>query len=186
MREFDKSTILLFIILLVLLASSISIYVNKILTPTLNNNKIIEQYEKDKQNNLSIEEKDLQEEVVEETDEEKLLDLKSMTEVERIKKYFSQYINYVDKKEYDKAYECLYGEFKQKYFGTKEDYEKYIDETYPEYFGIEYSNVTRQGTYYILTVKIYNALDDSVTKYLEQSFVVYETEVGKFYLSFQV
>ena len=44
------------------------------------------------------------------TEEEKLLELKSMSEVDRIHKYFAEYINSVDKRDYEKAYGYLKSE----------------------------------------------------------------------------
>lgn len=183
MKDFDRKIILLFIVLIVLVIISIYVYLNKILVPTINNNKIIAQYEENKKNS---ENEDIIEEPINETQEDEILALKSMSETDRIHKYFSEYINSIDLGEYEKAYEYLYPEFKENYFQTAADFENYIKETYPEYLGIEYEDIDRQGTYYILTVRIYNALDEEITEYLEQKFVIYENDFGNFVLSFQV
>ncbi len=184
MKDFDKSTILLFIVLMLLLASSIYVYINKVLIPTNNNNKVIAQYESNKKAEQQEEEPVEEEKTL--TEEEIKLNLKSTAEVDRIRTYFSEYIDYVDQKEYDKAYACLYEEFKNNYFPEQAKFQEYIDKTYPEYMGIEYTDISRQGNYYILTVNIYDALEDNVTTYLEQKFVINENDFGNFVLSFQV
>lgn len=183
MRGLDQKIIFLFIVLVILTTISISVYVNKILIPTINNNKIIAEYEANKK---STENEVVEEEQTELSQEDLILELKSMSETDRIYKYFSQYINSVDLGEYQKAYGYLYSEFKQNYFPTQEDFENYVKETYPEYFGIEYEDIDRQGTYYILTVRIYDAIEQETTEYLEQKFVISENDFGNFVLSFQV
>ena len=184
MQKLDKGTVLLFIILIAIIATCIYVYVNKILTPTMNNNQVIAKYESEKSKNEENE--IIEEEVKEQTEEEKILELKSMNETDRIHEYYAEYINAIDARNFEKAYEYLYPEFKQNYFPEQSEFEKYINENYPEYLGVEYTDIDRQGTYYILTVRIYNALDEEITTYLEQKFVIYETDFGEFTLSFQV
>lgn len=185
MQKLDKGTIILFIILIALMATCIYVYLNKILTPTMHNNDIIAKYELEK--SKSTEEVEIvEEEVKEQTEEDRILELKSMNETDRIHEYFTEYINTIDARNYEKAYEYLYPEFKQNYFPSQSDFESYINENYPEYLGVEYTDIDRQGTYYILTVRIYNTLEEEITSYLEQKFVIYENNFGEFTLSFQV
>lgn len=185
MKDYDKTTIILFIIALTLTVASIYIYSNKILEPTLHNNEIIAQYEKNKKLEDGIEEEE-EEIAVEQTEEQRLLELKSMSEADRIYKYFSEYMKYIDLGEYDKAYSHLYPEFKQNYFPEQSQFEEYIKNEYPQFIGIQYENIDRQGTYYILTVYIYDAVAEIIESYVEQKFVIYENEFGEFVLSFQV
>lgn len=184
MNKIEKSTISLLILLALLLATTIYVYINKILGPTLNNNEIIAQYEKNKQDSQIIEIEE--EEESELTEEEKILELKSMSETARIHQYFSEYIKSVDTRDYKTAYGYLYEEFKKNYFPTQESFETYIEENYPKYLGVQYEDIERQGTYYVLTVKIYNAIDEFVTVYIEHKFIISELDFGKFVLSFQL
>lgn len=186
MRNLDRKTILLFVIAMSLTAISIYIYMNKILEPTLHNNEIIAQYEKNKKIQQGIEDEEEEEAIVEQTEEDRLLELKSLSEADRIYKYFSEYMNYIDLEEYDKAYEHLYPEFKQNYFPEQSQFEDYIKKEYPQFIGIQYEDIDRQGTYYILTVYIYDAVADVIESYVEQKFVIYENTFGEFVLSFQV
>ena len=86
MRNFDKKTILLFVVALMLTAISIFLYMNKILEPTLHNNEVKAIYEKNKKAEQGIEDEE-EVEIKEQTAEERLLELKSMTEADRIYKY---------------------------------------------------------------------------------------------------
>lgn len=184
MQKLDKGTILLFIILIAIIATCVYIYTNKILTPTMKNNEIIARYEQEKS---KTEEVDIvEDEIINEVEEDRILKLKSMNETDRIHEYFTEYINVIDARDFSKAYEYLYPEFKQNYFPTQSEFEAYINENYPEFLGVEYTDIDRQGTYYILTVRIYDALNEEITQYFEQKFVIYETDFGEFTLSFQV
>lgn len=183
MRNFDKTTILLFVIALVLTATSIFIYMNKILEPTLHNKEIIAEYEKNKKAEIGIEEEEI---VTQPTEEYRILELKSMSEADRIYEYFSEYMRCIDLEDYAKAYTYLYPEFKQTYFKTQEQFEEYAKRAYPQYMGIQYEDIDRQGTYYILTVYIYDAIAETIEMYVEQKFVIYENEIGEFVLSFQI
>lgn len=184
MNRLDKKTVLLFIILMLVMAINIYIYTNKILIPTMNNDRIIEQYEanKKKENGQDV----VEEEVKELTDEEKLLELKSMSETDRIHYYFAKYIDCIDLEKFDEAYGYLYSEFKQNYFQDQSSFEQYVKEHYPEYLGVQYEDIERQGEYYILTVLIYNSLNEPIEEYVEQKYVIYELDFGEFALSFQV
>lgn len=187
MERLDKGTILLFIILIGLVIINIYVYTNKILTPTSNNNKIIKQYEQNKAEEKEQEtEPEVEEEIKEQTEEDRLIELKSMSETDRIHKYFGEYINSIDLGDYETAYGYLYPEFKQNYFPDQASFEEYAKENYPEFLGIDYVDIERQGAYYILTVDIYNSLEEEISQYVEQKFVIYELEFGKFVLSFQV
>lgn len=186
MSKFDKTTILLFVFALALTAISIYIYMNKILEPTLHNNDIIAKYEENKRIESGEEIVDEEEEVREQTEEERLLELKSMTEADRIYEYFSEYMRCVDIEDYETAYSYLYPEFKQNYFPDLATFEEYAKKEYPQFFGIQYEDIDRQGEYYVLTVYIYDAIADVIDMYVEQKFVVYENNFGEFVLSFQV
>ena len=186
MRNLDKSTILLFMLAFLFTAISITIYTNKILEPTLHNNQVIAEYEKSKKVEIGEEPEDEQEEIKEQTSEQRLLELKSMSEVDRIHKYFSEYVKCIDLKDYETAYSYLYPEFKANYFPEFAKFEEYAKKTFPEFMGIQYEDIERQGNYYVLTVYIYDALAEQIDVYVVQKFVIYENNFGEFTLSFQV
>lgn len=189
MQKLDKTNLLLTIVLLVLVMINISIYNNKILAPTMHNQEIIKQYEK------NMAEKKAQEEATqngnpemsqEEIDKEQLLNLKSMGEADRMYTYFYKYITLIESGKYEEAYNVLYDEFKSQYFQTFEAFETYVKARYPTFMSVQYDSIERQGDYYILTVVIRDSLAKEDIISLQQKFVIHEKGFNDFELSFQV
>ena len=111
----------------------------------------------------------------------------SLNERQRMQTYFGRYLSYIESGDYESAYNLLYDGFKQSYFPTLEDFESYAQNNYPSNIVVEYTNIERQGTIFILTVKIRNALSDNTqTDVKEQQIVVTENNVNDFKLSFEV
>lgn len=111
----------------------------------------------------------------------------SLNERQRMQTYFGRYLSYIESGDYESAYNLLYDGFKQSYFPTLEDFESYAQNNYPSNMVVEYTNIERQGTIFILTVKIRNALSDNTqTDTPEQQVVVTENDVNDFKLSFAV
>lgn len=111
----------------------------------------------------------------------------SLNEKQRMQTYFGRYLSYIESGDYESAYNLLYDGFKQNYFSTLEDFESYAQNNYPSNMVVEYTNIERQGTIFILTVKIRNALSDNTqTDVKEQQIVVTENNVNDFKLSFEV
>lgn len=110
--------------------------------------------------------------------------VRNKSEKERMQIYLSEYIQYIEQKEYDLAYNLLYPEFKENYFITKEDYIYYVQENYSDLMMLDYENIERQGNYYILTVVITNLNNEGNSK--EQKFIIFENGLNDYYLSFQV
>ena len=110
--------------------------------------------------------------------------LKGMTEKQRIQKYFAEYLMHIEAKEYEKAYDLLYPDFKENYFSDLEKYEKYVKKIYPSTIVVEYGNTERQGYYFILNVDIIDPLGKKGV--FPQRFVVYENDYNDFVISFEV
>ena len=111
----------------------------------------------------------------------------SLNERQRMQTYFGRYLSYIESGDYESAYNLLYDGFKQNYFPTLKDFELYAQNNYPSNMVVEYTNIERQGTIFILTVKIRNALSDNTqTDVKEQQIVVTENNVNDFKLSFEV
>ena len=111
----------------------------------------------------------------------------SLNERQRMQTYFGRYLSYIESGDYESAYNLLYDGFKQNYFPTLKDFETYAQNNYPANMVVEYTNIERQGTIFILTVKIRNALNDNTqTDVPEQQIVVTENDVNDFKLSFEV
>ena len=121
-----------------------------------------------------------------ESNEEIINELKKKTEAERIRTYLGTYFRYIEKKQYESAYNLLYSEFKETYFPTLEDYEKYLQEQdIPEMLTIDYDQITTQGDLYIVTVRIGNMMARSDTQKVEKKFIIKENNYNDYYISFK-
>ena len=126
-----------------------------------------------------------------EKDEEKIKKLKNASEAERIRIYLGEYFKFLEKKDYESAYNLLYSDFKQNYFPTFEKYKEYIEKCkYPDMLAITYKNIQVQGNYYIVTLDIKNLDPDAINSEMvvkeDTKFVVKENDYDEFYLSFQL
>ncbi len=120
-----------------------------------------------------------------EEDKEKIQKLKSVSESERIRTYLGTYFGYLENKKYDSAYSLLYPKFKDNYFPTLEDYEKYIkNEDLSDMLSIDYNSIHMQGKYYIVKLSIGNLLDRATIK-KDKTFIIQENDYNDFYISFK-
>ncbi len=119
----------------------------------------------------------------EEENQKEIEELKNMGEIGRMQFYVSKYISYIEAGDYESAYSLLYQEFKNKYFPTQDDFEKYIKRKYPDIITLTYNNVERLGTYYVLTVSCSDLVNNE--KSFTQKFVVKENGFNDFVMSFQ-
>ncbi len=106
------------------------------------------------------------------------------SETTRIKTYIGQYFSYIEEKNYQKAYDLLYDSFKSNYFTSIEQFEQYIENKYPKNIVLNYTNIDRQGSIYIVTVEVINGLE--ITNKFEQRIVIQENDLNDFNISFQV
>ena len=112
--------------------------------------------------------------------------LSTLGEASRMKYYCGEYIKLIKHEEDQKAYELLYDEFKQNYFPTFEEYEKYVKSFYPVMFAVQYDDISRQGDLYVLRLKIIDANNSKEGNEIVQRFVIRESDYDDFVLSFQV
>lgn len=136
--------------------------------------------------NTTVEENKLtKEEIEQNTNELEIADLKDKDERTRIQQYCGKFLKYIENKEYDKAYELLYPDFKNNYFKTVEDFKKYAEEKFPQtLIAVEYNNIERQGQYYILFTTIKTPLN--VDYSMDQKFILIENGFNDFKISFDV
>lgn len=187
----NKTNLLLTIALLVLVVLNLSIYMNKILTPTAQNEEIKKQYEA---NYAEVKKEQDEEEqrvknnemTTEEVEQAKLTDLKSMGEAERMYTYFADYITLVEGERYEEAYNLLYDDFKKQYFPTLNEFIFYIKSTYPKFIAVRYETIERQGDYYIIKVLIKDSIATEDVISLEQRFVLHEKNFNDYEISFQI
>ena len=114
---------------------------------------------------------------------EELENLKQMSEKERIQTYVAKYLSYLEEGNYEEAYNLLYGEFKDNYFNTIDDFTKYVKQKYPDLITVNYTNLQLLGTYYVVTVEFSDLINNE--KNFTQLFVVKENNYNDFVISFQ-
>lgn len=167
--------IIITIIILILLALNLTVFINNNLRNenSIESNEII---------NTIVEHNIATEEETENSRKEMLNDYPEAT---RIKTYCGQYISYIDSKDYESAYKLLYEDFKNTYFKTIQEFIEYVENKYPDEILVQYTNIEREGTIYILTVKIQDTLNKDFTP-IEQNIVIKENDLNDFVLSFEV
>lgn len=119
-----------------------------------------------------------------ELEQDELKKLQTMSERDRMEFYFSKYTTYIEDREYEKAYNLLYPEFKSNYFPTLERFEEYVKNIYPEFMTFSYNNIDRQGYIYVLNIDIID-IDNKDNK-KSHRVVIQENDFNDFVLSFQV
>ena len=121
-----------------------------------------------------------------EKDVELIKKLKKVDEAERIRIYLGTYFKYIEKKEYESAYNLLYPEFKATYFPKLEDFKKYIeDENFPEMLSIEYNDISLKGSYYVVDIIIRDFLNKRIRYNKSGKFIVQENDYNDYFISFQ-
>lgn len=181
--KLDKKDIILIITIIILIIINLTIYLKKVLIPKQENKLSTNQFSTvvsestQEQNNQTVE--------VPKTNEEIIKKLSTLGERDRMEYYCGVYFKHIEKKEYDEAYKLLYSEFKEKYFPTIEEYEEYIEKTYPKNWALEYDDITRQGSIYVLRLKILDILGSKDDEKI-QRIVVKENNYNDFVISFQV
>lgn len=125
------------------------------------------------------------EQIAENTNQLEIEELKDRDERTRIQQYCGKFIRYIESKEYDKAYDLLYPDFKNNYFKTLEEFQKYAEEKFPStLIAVDYNNIERQGKYYILFTTIKTPLDTNYS--MDQKFILIENDFNDFQISFDV
>ncbi|MBQ3414147.1 MAG: hypothetical protein IJH39_02115 [Clostridia bacterium] len=120
------------------------------------------------------------------SDEEMIKKLKKVDEAERIRIYLGTYFKYIEKKDYQSAYNLLYPEFKATYFPKLEDFKKYLqDEKYPNMLSIEYNDISLKGSYYVVEISIKDFLKEQKRYSKSGKFIVQENDYNDYFISFQ-
>ena len=115
------------------------------------------------------------------------LELYSMNEPDRIKYYFNKYIDCLENKDYETAYNMLDQKFKDNYFQTLDSYVTYVNNKYSPIISVTYDDFNRMGNYYILDVTfldLFSSTDDNMVG-TTQKFIFYETDYDVYTMSFQ-
>ena len=110
--------------------------------------------------------------------------ISKMSEEDRIESYIGEFISLIEEKNYSQAYNKLNANFKNNYFKTVEDFEKYAESKYPSNPNIEYSSIERIGEIYLIQTKITDVIDSSFQE-VSQKFVVRENGANDYTISFE-
>ena len=183
MKEKSKLIyIILAIIILILIAINLQVFINNQYQVSQSQNQVINNAVQNQEINTNYNSTSL-----EEDEENRTNKLTSLTERQRMQTYFGTYISYIENGDYESAYNLLYDEFKQNFFPTIDDFTTYAQNNYPSNIVLEYTNIEREGTLFILTVKIRDALNDNrQTEVKDTQVVVMENGINDFKLSFEV
>lgn len=112
-------------------------------------------------------------------------ELSTLGERDRMEFYVSKFIEAVENKSYEEAYNMLYDDFKKNYFPTLASFEEYAKTKFPSMFSIEHTNFERNGEIYVLFVTLSNPLGSKGSG-IEMNFVVKENALNDFVMSFSV
>lgn len=111
-------------------------------------------------------------------------DLYNKSEQERMQYYCANFFQLVDSNNYEKAYELLYGDYKENYFPTLNNFKRYFQENFPSDFALSYTNIERLGDIYVLMVSVKDTVNGSYGHNFDMYVVLQENELNDYVLSF--
>lgn len=120
----------------------------------------------------------------EKRNEEIVVDLSDKSEQERMQYYCGEFFKLIDNKAYEKAYELLYSEYKENYFPNFNNFKKYIQDYFPDDFGLAYENIERLGDIYVLMVSVKDTVNGSYGKNFDMYVVLKENSLNNYVISF--
>lgn len=123
--------------------------------------------------------------VEEQIEEMEKNELGEMGERDRMEHYVSSFVEAIENKEYEDAYEMLYDDFKKNYFPTYSEFEEYAKNKFPSMISLEHTNFERNGDVYVLWANLSNPMGSKDAS-IEMNFVVRENDLNDFDLSFKV
>ena len=112
--------------------------------------------------------------------------LAGLGERDRMEYYVSNFINLLEKKEYEKAYGLLYEDFKAQYFPTAGQFQTYVESKFSSMMNLEFTNIERNGDVYVLWVNMQDAINGNKNEHEEYNFVVRENAINDVDISFSV
>ena len=172
MKEKDKLVyIVLTIVILIMVFINIKVFINHYKVEEDNNKVNGAIY------NVTTNEQD---------EENRKRQIASLDTKKRMQTYFGRYISYVESKNYEEAYNLLYDGFKKTYFPSLQDFESFAEQKYPSNMIVNYTDITSEGSIYILKVEIKDALANKDTQAESLQVVINEQDVNEYKISFEV
>lgn len=120
-----------------------------------------------------------------EIDEMEINTVASLNERDRIEYYVSRFVEAIEEKDYEKAYDMLYDDFKNNYFPTLSSFEEYAESKFSKVLSLDHTNFERNGDYYILWITMSDPLSGKSSS-KDMNFVIRENGLNDFDLSFSV
>lgn len=111
-------------------------------------------------------------------------DLSGKTEQQRMEYYCSQFFKYVSTRNFEKAYDLLYSEYKENYFPTIESFERYMIDYFPSDVSITYTNFERLGNIYVLWIRIKDVYNGTNGHNFDMNVVIREDAYNDIKMSF--
>lgn len=114
-------------------------------------------------------------------------ELSEKGELGRTEQYLSKFIGEIEDKNFDKAYDLLYDEFKDNYFETKSTFEEYCKKYFPELMDVQVDNIERINNIYVLETTINDLINGQIENgKISMYFVIRENNLNDFDLSFSM
>lgn len=111
-------------------------------------------------------------------------DLSAKSEQERMQYYCGSFFQLIDSQKYQEAYDLLYDEYKENFFPTFENFQRYIKEFFPADFALSYLNIERLGDIYVLNVTLRDLVNGSLGHNFDMFVVLRENALNDYDISF--
>jgi hypothetical protein len=99
--------------------------------------------------------------------------------------YTAEFFKLIDSKNYEEAYKLLYDDYKENFFPTEANFEKYFKDYFPDDFSLDYTNIERLGSIYVLWVSVKDTVNGSTYGHNFSMYVVIqENNLNDYVLSF--
>lgn len=110
--------------------------------------------------------------------------LSEMSEFERMDFYCGQFFGLADDGDYEEAYKLLNSDYKENFFPTLKNFEKYFEDYFPSRFSLVSENIERLGEIYVLKVHVKDAVNGQYGHNFTMYVVLKENALNEFEISF--
>ncbi len=111
-------------------------------------------------------------------------DLSEKTEQQRMEYYCSNFFDLIDIGNYKKAYSLLDNDYKENFFPTIQNFERYFEEYFPSEFSLSFTNIERLGEIYVLMTNVNDNVNGSSGHNFDMYVVLKENSLNDYVISF--
>lgn len=108
-----------------------------------------------------------------------------LSEEQKVKTNVEKFVKMLNSKNYNQAYKVLNQEFKQNYFKTQINFEKYIKNSFFDDNMLGIKSIKKQGSVYMCETNIKESLS-SAARSIDKTFVILLKDNGAFEISFNI